>query len=104
MSKVDQKINLKPLMGYILVKPSPSEEKTASGIILPEGSQEKPAQGEVVAIGEDQILPGGVVVLCPVKLGQTVIYKKWGGDEIKLGGEEYKLVNFTDLMGVIENV
>lgn len=95
--------NLKPLMGYCLVEPSEAETKTSSGIILPENAQEKPAQGKVIAIGDDWILPNGQVMTCPVRLGERVVYKKWGGDEIKLNGIEYKLVKFDDLMAVLED-
>lgn len=89
-------------MGYILVSPSAGDTKTASGIILPESAQEKPAQGTVVAIGDDVVFDGGRVFKCPVKLNDVVVYKKWGGDEIKVTGIEYKLVKFDDLMAVIE--
>lgn len=95
-------INLRPLMGYVLVEPSSAETKTASGLYLPETAQEKPAQGKVLAVGEDMVMENGKVMSCPVKVGDKVVYKKWGGDEIKLNGIEYKLVKFDDLMGVLE--
>ncbi len=97
-----KKQTLKPLMGYVLVKPSDAETKTASGLYLPESVQEKPAQGTVIAIGEDVVLESGRVMSAPVKVGDKVLYKKWGGDEIKLGGIEYKLVKFDDLMAILE--
>lgn len=96
------KISVKPLMGYILVEPSEAESKTASGIILPESAQEKPAQGKVIAVGDDFVLPNGQVLRAPVSVGQTVVYKKWGGDEIKVSGKELKIVKFEDLMAIIE--
>lgn len=89
-------------MGYVLVEPSGADTKTASGIILPESAQEKPAQGTVVAVGDEMVLENGKTVKCPVKIGDTVVYKKWGGDEIKVGGIEYKLVKFDDLMAILE--
>ena len=82
--KEESKISVKPLMGYCLIDPSAADTRTASGIILPETSQEKPAQGKVVAIGEDVIFPNGAILTCPVKIGEVVVYKKWGGDEIKV--------------------
>ncbi len=98
-----KKITLRPLMGYIVVEPLAAETKTASGLYLPETAQEKPAgQGVVVSIG-DPIVMNGQTITLPVKVGDKVIYKKWGGDEIKLNGVEYKLVKFEDLMGVIED-
>lgn len=96
-----KKVSLRPLMGYVLVEPSSAETKTASGLFLPDSAQEKPAQGTVIAVGNDMVM-GGQVFSAPVAVGDTVVYKKWGGDEIKLNGMEYKLVKFEDLMGVIE--
>lgn len=93
-------VNIRPLAGYILVEPSEAEEKSAAGLILPTSSQEKPAQGKVLAVGE-AILEGREIS-SPVKVGDKVIYKKWGGDEIKISGKEMKLVKFDDLMAVIE--
>ncbi|MBI2022226.1 co-chaperone GroES [Candidatus Daviesbacteria bacterium] len=95
-------LNIKPLMGYVLVEPSAAETKTASGLYLPETAQEKPAQGTVVAIGDDMVFENGKTLSSPVKVGDKVIYKKWGGDEIKLSGIEYKLVKFDDLMAILE--
>src|SRR3954463_7141799 len=85
------KLNLKPLMGYILVEPSAADTKTASGIILPESAQERPAQGVVVAVGDDLLLGNGMAIMSPVKVGDKVVFKKWGGDEVKVAGVEYKL-------------
>ncbi len=99
---VNKKVSLKPLAGYVLVLPSQAETKTASGILLPDSAKEQPAQGEVVAIGDDIFLDPVRIIKCPVKLGDKVVYKKWGGDELKLSGVEYKLVKFEDLMGVFE--
>lgn len=97
-----KKVTLRPLMGYILIEPDVAESKTASGLYLPETVQERPAQGKVISIGEDMILENGKIMKAPVKVGDKVVYKKWGGDEIKLSGVEYKLVKFDDLMGVLE--
>lgn len=97
-----KKMTIKPLMGYVVVEPSAAETKTASGLYLPESAQEKPAQGTVVAISDSIVLESGREISAPVKVGDKVIYKKWGGDEIKLNGQEYKLVKFDDLMAVLE--
>ncbi len=96
------KVNIKPLMGYCLVEPSASETKTVSGIFLPESAQEKPAQGMVLACGDDMVFENGKTLKCPVKVGEKVVYKKWGGDEIKVDGKELKLVKFDDLMAILE--
>lgn len=97
-----KKVNLKPLMGYILVQPSEAETRTASGLYLPNSAQEKPAQGTVIAIGDLIVLESGRTIGAPVNVGDKVIYKKWGGDEIRLNGIEYKLVKFDDLMAILE--
>lgn len=89
-------------MGYCLVEPSEAQTSTLSGIILPESAQEKPAQGKVISCGDDLILESGKVMKCPVKVGDIVVYKKWGGDEIKIEGKELKLVKFDDLMAILE--
>ena len=96
------KVSIKPLMGYILVQPSDAESRTASGIILPESAQEKPAQGTVMAVGDEMVFENGKTLKCPVKVGEKVVYKKWGGDEIKVDGKELKLVKFDDLMAILE--
>ncbi len=106
MAKTDNslitKTSIKPLSGYILVEPIPAETKTASGIILPETAQERPAFGTVIAVGDDLVLLDGKVVKSPVSLGDRVFYKKWGGDEIKVNGEDLKLVRFDDIMALVK--
>lgn len=100
--RTNTSLNLKPLMGYVLVEPEAAETTTASGIVLPETAQEKPAQGKVLSCGEDLVLENGKILKCPVKVGDRVVFKKWGGDEIKISGKEYKLVKFDDLMAILE--
>src|SRR5690348_1901574 len=95
--KVTKSLKLKPLMGYILVEPDKAETQTASGIILPDSAKEVPAQGKVISIGDEMVLDSGKVLRAPVNVGDRVVYRKWGGDEIKISGVEYKLVQFTDL-------
>ncbi len=94
--------SIKPLMGYVLIEPSAADTKTSSGIILPESAQEKPAMGQVLACGDEVIMDNGKTLRCPVKEGDKVYFKKWGGDEIKVGGKELKLVKFDDLMAIVE--
>ncbi|KKS65443.1 hypothetical protein A3A14_01350 [Candidatus Daviesbacteria bacterium RIFCSPLOWO2_01_FULL_43_38] len=94
--------SIQPLSGYILVEPIPAETRTASGIILPETAQERPAIGTVIAIGDDMVLENGKVIKSPVKVGDKVFYKKWGGDEIKVAGEDLKLVGFADIMALVK--
>lgn len=94
------KNNIKPLAGYALIEPQEAEEITSSGIVLPDSAQEKPAQGKVLAIGNPS-LSDGKKIKAEFKVGDTVLYKKWGGDEIKIEGKEYKLVKFEDIMAII---
>ena len=93
-------IKIKPLAGYTLIEPQEAEEVTASGIVLPDTAQEKPAQGKVLAVG-GRALVDGKEIKPEFKVGDLVLYKKWGGDEIKLQGSEYKLVKFEDVMSII---
>lgn len=97
-----KKLGIRPLAGYLLIELSSAETQTASGIYLPESAQEKPAQGKVLAVG-NSYFEAGKEILPPVKSGETVIFKKWGGDEIKVKGIELKLVKFDDLMAVLED-
>ncbi len=93
------KIN--PLAGYILIKPKDTDTKTTSGIILPDSANtEKPSEGQVLAVGDADYIDGREVA-SPVKVGDTVLYKKWAGNEIKDGGIEYSLLKFEDLMAKI---
>ncbi|MBI3984377.1 MAG: co-chaperone GroES [Candidatus Levybacteria bacterium] len=95
------KINIKPLFDNVLIKPLQAEEKTASGIILPDSAKEKPQMGEIVAVGEGKITPKGDKEPMVVKVGQKVMYKKWGGDEAKMGNQEYILVKQGDILAVV---
>ena len=91
---------IKPLAGYVLIEPAPKETKTASGIVLPESAEEKPQEGKVIAVGPDSI-EEGKTVKCPVKVGDKVVYKKWGGNELKVEGKELLLTKFEDLMAIV---
>ncbi|MBI2326916.1 co-chaperone GroES [Candidatus Curtissbacteria bacterium] len=91
---------LKPLAGYVLIEPAAKETKTASGIVLPDTADEKPQEGKVLACGDD-LVEEGKTIKCPVKVGDKVVYKKWGGNEIKVEGKELLLTKFEDLMAVV---
>ena len=99
-SKVSFKI--KPLFDNILVKPVDAEEKTQSGIYLPETSKEKPQVGELMAVGDGAIDEKGNKVPMIVKIGMKVMYTKWGGNEVKVNNQEWKLVKQSDLLAIIE--
>lgn len=91
---------LKPNRGYVLVEPVEVEKKTASGIYLPE-SDEKPQMGQVLACG-GSTNENGQEVKCPVKKGQSVVYKKWGGNDFKVDEKEYQFLKFDDILAVVE--
>ena len=95
------KASIKPLSGYALIEPDEAEEITASGLVLPDTAKEKPAQGKVLAIGSPTYVEGKEV-RAEFKVGNSVLYKKWGGDEIKIEGKELKLVKFEDVMAILE--
>lgn len=95
------KTKIKPLAGYALIEPQEAEEVTASGIVLPDTAQEKPAQGKVISVGV-AIKHPDYEEKAEFKAGDKVLYKKWGGDEIKIEGTEYKLVKFEDVMAILE--
>lgn len=95
------KLNITPAAGYILLEPLEKEEKTAAGIYLPDSASEKPQKGKVLAVGADETTDSGAKKVSPVKLGDTVIYKKWGGNEVKIDGMEYLFAKFEDILAVV---
>lgn len=94
------KINLKPTSGYIIIEPLDKETKTASGIYLPDSAGEKPQKGKVLAVGADEVMDSGKIKKAPVKAGDIVVYKKWGGNEVKIDTTEYMFVKFEDILAV----
>jgi len=95
-----KKLNIKPLFDNVLVKPLEAEAKTASGIILPDSVKEKPQIGLIMAIGEGKVVKGEKRPMA-VKVGQKVMYKKWGGSEVKVGMEEWTIVSQEDILAVL---
>lgn len=95
------KLNLKPTAGYLLIEPLEKEVKTASGIYLPDNIGEKPQKGKVIAIGGKTFV-GEHEVESPAKVGDTVLYKKWGGNEVKIDNVEYMFVKFDDVLAIQE--
>ena len=93
--------NIKPLFSNILIRPVDAEEKTASGIILPDSAKEKPQVGVVMAVGEGNISPKGDQEKIVVKVGDKVMYKKWGGNEVKVENEEWTIVEQKDILAVL---
>lgn len=93
---------IKPTRGYVLIEPEEAAKQTSSGIYLPDSAAgDKPQQGLVLAAGPDEILDDDVKKPSPAKKGDKVIYKKWGGNEVKIDGKEYLFVKFEDILAVI---
>ncbi len=101
MTKGTTKLHLKPAAGYLIIEPLEAEEKTASGIYLPDTASEKPQQGKVLAVGPDEVTEKGEKRMSPVKKGDIVIYKKWGGNEVKIKGVEYLFAKFDDILAIV---
>lgn len=93
--------NLKPAAGYVLVEPGEVQQKTNAGIYLPDSHDEKPQEGKVLAVGPIWVTEQGAKIAPPCKKGQTVIYKKWGGNEVKVGNVEYQFLKFEDILAVV---
>jgi len=94
-------MKFKPLHDRLLLKPMTAETKTKAGIIIPDTAQEKPMQGEVVAVGKGKRLEDGRLQALDVKVGDKVIYGKWSGTEVKLGGVEHVILKEEDLFGIV---
>ena len=96
-----KKINLKPAAGYLLLEPHDAADKTSSGIYLPESASEKPQKGKVLAVGANEITDSGTKKKSPVDTGDVVIYKKWGGNDVKIDGTEFLFAKFEDILAVV---
>ena len=94
--------SVKPTSGYVLIEPEETAKQTTSGIYLPDSATgDKPQQGKVLSVGPDEITDKGLKKPCPAKIGDKVIYKKWGGNEVKIENKEYLFVKFEDILAVI---
>ncbi len=92
---------IRPLGERVIVKPVPSEEKTKSGLYIPDNAKERPQQGEVIAVGSGRLLDNGTRVAIDLKAGDTVLFSKFAGTEVKLDGEEYLILREADVIGVL---
>ena len=95
-------VSLKPLDDRVVVKALESEEKTAGGIVLPDNAKEKPQRGRIVAAGPGKLSDSGDRVALSVKVGDEVLFGKYAGSEIKLNGEELKIMRESDLLAKVE--
>ncbi len=93
---------IKPLGDRVVVKVLEREEKTKSGIVLPDTAKEKPQEGKIIAVGTGKVLDNGTRVPLDVKEGDKVIFSKYGGTEVKLDGQEYLILSERDILAIVE--
>ncbi len=93
---------LKPIGDKVIVKAKAEEEKTAGGIILPDTAKEKPLEGTVIAVGPGRVMENGDRKSMSVKEGDTVIYSKYGGTNVTVGGEEYLILDEDQIYAIVE--
>ena len=94
---------IKPLFDYLLIEPMEKETTLPSGIVIPDTAKEKPQQGKVTAAGPGAKNDEGEVIPMEVSKGDLVMYKKWGGTEIQMGGKDYVLVKQEDILALVED-
>ncbi|MBI2844880.1 MAG: co-chaperone GroES [Armatimonadetes bacterium] len=94
---------LTPLSDRIIAKGTETEDVTKGGIVLPDTAKEKPQEAEVVAVGPGRLLDNGKVVPMDVKVGDKIIFAKYGGTEVKVDGEDYKILRQDDVLAVLES-
>jgi chaperonin GroES len=93
---------LKPLGDRVVIETVETEEKTASGIVLPDTAKEKPQEGKVVAVGSGRVLDNGERVKVEVNVGDRIIFSKYAGTEVKYNGKEYLILRESDILAVVE--
>ena len=94
-------VNVKPLADRVLVKPAAAEEKTKSGIIIPDTAKEKPMQGEIIAVGQGKLSEDGKLTPLQVKVGDKILYGKYAGTELTFDGNEYLIMRESDIFAII---
>ncbi len=94
-------MKMKPLSDRVVVKPEAAEEKTASGIILPDTAKEKPQKGKVIAVGPGKVSDSGKTIKMNVKKGDTVLYGKYSGTEVTFENEEYLIMRENDIFAIL---
>jgi chaperonin GroES len=96
-------MKIRPLGDKVLVKRLEAEEKTAGGIVLPDTAKEKPKQGKVISVGNGKLLDNGSRSQMQVKKGDRVLFTSYAGSEVKIGGEEYVIMDESEIMAIIED-
>jgi len=94
-------MKIKPLADRVVIKPSPADEKTKGGIILPDTAKEKPVVGEVVAVGPGKVTDDGKTITPGIKVGDKVLYGKYSGTEITIEGDEYLIMREADIFAIV---
>ncbi|MCJ8163508.1 co-chaperone GroES [Pontibacter sp. E15-1] len=94
-------ISIKPLADRVIVAPAAAEEKTKSGIIIPDTAKEKPQRGEVVAVGEGKTSDQGSLIAPQLKVGDQVLYGKYAGTEISVDGGDYLIMRESDILAIL---
>lgn len=94
-------VDIKPLEDRIVIQQRDAEETTASGLVIPDSAKEKPQEGEVIAVGPGRISDNGTRIPLDIKVGDRVIYSKYGGTEVKHNGEEYLVLSARDVLAVV---
>lgn len=95
-------MKIRPLQDRVLVKRIQEEEKTKGGIIIPDTAKEKPQEGQVVAVGKGKVGEDGKVIPLDVKKGDRILFGKYSGTEVKIGGEEHLIMREEDILGILE--
>ncbi len=101
-TKTKSKLNLRPLGDRVLLQRAEAEEMTAGGILLPESAKDKPKEGKIVATGKGRILEDGTVQPMNVKTGDRVLFSSYAGTEVKVSGDEYLIMNESDILAIVD--
>ena len=95
-------ISIKPLEDSIVIRQVEAEQTTASGLVIPDTAKEKPQEGEVIAVGPGRVDDSGNRIPVDVKVGDVVIYSRYGGTEVKYDGQEFQILSSRDVLAVVE--
>jgi chaperonin GroES len=95
-------MNIKPLHDRIAIKPIAQEDKTAGGIIIPDTAKEKPMKGEIVAVGSGSRNDSGNIIPLELKIGDIVLFGKWGGTEVKINGHDLVIMKESDVLAIVK--
>jgi chaperonin GroES len=101
-TKTKSKVAVRPLHDKILVERDAAQTQTSAGIYLPESASEKPQFATVLAVGQGTMSDSGARIPLDVKVGDRIILSKWGGTELKLDGEEYLIINSSDVLAIVD--